>query len=338
MYTVYLVTFPNNKKYVGFTEKGIVERKRTHYASINSKKRTPMKNALKKYKGRETWEVLNCYQTLKLALKMESIFIERYDSVITGYNVQTGGQYCPPTRIKKGNTVYDYQGNKFNSFVEAAEYYGVTSSMVSASCREGYVVKNKTIFRRANEDFIRTGIICLENGKYYFNTVDVCSDLGFTKESCNSISRVIRGERSSYKGYTFIKYEDNYKSLIGSRFKTIRPKVAHNKIKSIYSSEGIHFNSCKEASDYYKIPETNIFYSMKQNKTLENGLKFSQGSPKKSYKKQIFCKNTGQYFKNIKEASSYFNINYSFFSKYFKKGKSIKGYSFEYVTREVCYS
>lgn len=338
MYTVYVVKFPNNKCYVGFTEKGITERKRTHYASINSKKRTPMKNALKKYKGQETWEIINCYQNKKVALKMEVVFIKKYNSIKNGYNVQKGGQYNPKLKDRDGIIVYDYQGRKYKSFVEAAKYYGVTSSMISASCREGYVVKNKTIFRRADEDFVKTGLICLENGKYYLNTTHACFDLGFTKKSSNSITRVIRGERSSYKGYTFIEYKDKYKSLIGSRFKTIRPKVAHNKIKSIHSSDGMHFNSCKEASDYYGIPESNILYSMRKDKTLDIGLKFSQDNPKKAYKKQIFCKNTDQYFKNIREASSYFNINYSFFSKYFKKGKSIKGYSFEYVTREVCYS
>lgn len=335
LYTVYRVKFPNGKSYIGFTEVGILERKRTHYSSINSKKRTPMKNALKKYKGRETWEVLNCYETLKLALKMESVFIEKYDSTNTGYNVQTGGQYCPPTRVKKGTKVIDYQGNIFESAEEAAKFYKVTASMVLASCREGYVVKDKTIFRKHNNDFVKKGIICLETGEYYINTGDVCRKLGFKKSAKNSITRAISGERSSYKGYTFLRYEPKYESLIGCKFKIIRPKTAHNKITEVYDSKGNKFSSIKEAASFYKISPSNVFYSIKQSKTLEMGIKFSNCPNIKAYEKLIKCHQTEELFENVRQISKALNIDYSYLSKSIKNNKKAKGYSFEYVLREV---
>lgn len=334
LYTVYRVRFPNGKSYIGFTEVGILERKRTHY-NTSKKRKTPIQNAFMKYRGEEYWEVLNCYANKKVALYMESFFIQKYDSIDKGYNIQTGGQYVPDSRKKKGTEVIDYQGNIFESAEQAAKFYRVTASMVLASCREGYVVKGKTIFRKQNSYFIKKGIICLETGEYYINTEDVCKKLGFKKTAKSSIARAVSGKRSSYKGYTFLRYKPEYENLIGCKFKIIRPKTAHNKIKTVYDSKGNKFGSVKEAASFYKISPSNVFYSIKESKTLGMGIKFSDCPEIKAYEKLIKCHQTEELFKNIRQVSKTLNIDYSYLSKSIKNNKKAKGYSFEYVLREV---
>lgn len=89
---VYKVIFPNNKIYIGITTKSLASRQKEHYRRMNSSVDWKFYNALRKYKGLETWEVLNCSATSWEELcKLERYYISEFDSCNNGYNCTSGG-------------------------------------------------------------------------------------------------------------------------------------------------------------------------------------------------------------------------------------------------------
>lgn len=89
---LYSVTFPNDKKYIGITAKGIEGRIRAHY---DASKRIDNKfyRALKKY-GAENVDitVLATNLTKEEAILLEKAFIEEFDTKTNGYNSTEGGE------------------------------------------------------------------------------------------------------------------------------------------------------------------------------------------------------------------------------------------------------
>lgn len=207
LYTVYKITFPNNKIYIGFTEVGILERVKTHI-SASKKRITKIHNAFNKYDNFKV-QVINCYSTRKLALYMERHYINRYNSTgKNGYNIQSGGQYVPLARIKKGRKVIDCRGNIFNTITECADFYGVTIASIRLCC-----INKWKVLRKYNVKFYEEGdtkcskfthikkVKCLNNNQIYKNAEEAKEQLGL--KSSLSIRRVCRGERNHYAGFNF---------------------------------------------------------------------------------------------------------------------------------------
>lgn len=89
---VYLIIFPNGRKYVGITATSFDERKRSHFSHRNSS-RLPVHQALKNFAGQESWEVIGTALDWEQLLKLEVEMIEAHKSHISenGYNLTRGG-------------------------------------------------------------------------------------------------------------------------------------------------------------------------------------------------------------------------------------------------------
>ena len=190
--TVYRIKFPNGKLYVGFTEVGILERKKTHYMA-SAKRKTPIHMAIQKYKGQEEWEVINCYSCKETALFMESFFIKKYNSMDNGYNVQSGGQFVPESRNKKGIPIIDCRGNYFKTYTDCAKFYEVTLACIRFCCKYNYRVKRKYSVKIYEEGDIRCKpydkkeqyIRCLDNERLYRSAREAAKDLNLTEKNNN---------------------------------------------------------------------------------------------------------------------------------------------------------
>ncbi len=89
IYQIYKATSPSGKVYIGYTSRKLKYRKRGHYRDARNDSKIPFHRALRKYKNNVKFEVIAWYYTRKLALKMEMVFIKKYDSSLkgNGYNV-----------------------------------------------------------------------------------------------------------------------------------------------------------------------------------------------------------------------------------------------------------
>lgn len=108
-FILYKVTFPNSKIYIGYTSKSMKKRKADHYYNATSYKkcRTPIMNAIKKFRPNEIWEILGQYKTLKEVHTAEIAAIALFNStdLNIGYNISAGGagiKHTPFTKAKIG--------------------------------------------------------------------------------------------------------------------------------------------------------------------------------------------------------------------------------------------
>ena len=89
---VYLISFPNGKKYVGITTNSLDERKSSHISHRNTSA-LPVHQALKKYLGTESWEIIGKATSWEALTRLEILKIEEYKSLtnLEGYNLTIGG-------------------------------------------------------------------------------------------------------------------------------------------------------------------------------------------------------------------------------------------------------
>ena len=93
IYSIYKITFPNTKIYIGITSRDPLERIIEHKYHW-SKSTLPIHRAFNKYKDQEEWEVI--YQTKYIddIKEKETYFINLFTSHISqnGYNLTLGGE------------------------------------------------------------------------------------------------------------------------------------------------------------------------------------------------------------------------------------------------------
>jgi group I intron endonuclease len=89
---IYKITFPNGKVYIGKC-KDLRSRKSSHrYSMNNNSNKTRLKRAFLKYGfDSVSWEVVFETNDSNLLNEKEIYFIEKYNSVKTGYNITIGG-------------------------------------------------------------------------------------------------------------------------------------------------------------------------------------------------------------------------------------------------------
>jgi len=95
-YKNYMIKFPNEKVYVGYTSTSMEDRRKAHKRDM--KLNRPVSNALKKY-GFENvnWQIIAEFDNEHDALENEKKLIEEYNSrdINFGYNVSVGGETFP---------------------------------------------------------------------------------------------------------------------------------------------------------------------------------------------------------------------------------------------------
>ncbi len=88
---IYKVTFPNSKVYVGLTTTTLKKRKIGHYSKMRKGYTQYFYNALRKYQGQESWEIIDETENFENLKKLEIHYIDFYKSYTNGYNLTKGG-------------------------------------------------------------------------------------------------------------------------------------------------------------------------------------------------------------------------------------------------------
>ena len=181
MYKVYKLTAPDNRSYIGFTERTLEQRFDDGIGYVhNCSKRSIIAKAIIYYGWKNfKIEVLETTDSKEQASELERFYIEKYRTTETefGFNTQSGGK----------------SGYTFNSdFLKDVK--GKRHSI-------------NTEFKMGHSCFTAHPFVCLENGKTYMTKELAEKDLG-TKLS--HIYEVCKGKRKHCKGYHFV-YCENYK-------------------------------------------------------------------------------------------------------------------------------
>ena len=96
MYTIYKLTSPSNKVYIGWTSRPLKKRLQDHMSEVRRGYQRPIQKALRKY-PLEQWiqEVLIETTDYSASLSDEVKYISEHDSTdpSKGYNISTGGEH-----------------------------------------------------------------------------------------------------------------------------------------------------------------------------------------------------------------------------------------------------
>lgn len=105
MYTVYLLTSPRGRHYVGYTSRPLKKRLQDHVSDAKRLGRSKMHRAINKYPI-ETWAVEVLLQTPDRdeALDEERKRIDDYDSIRSGYNISVGGECGAEGAVRSAET------------------------------------------------------------------------------------------------------------------------------------------------------------------------------------------------------------------------------------------
>ena len=89
---IYMITFPNGKRYVGLTATSFEERKASHISHRRTSN-LPVHNALERYLGSEEWEVVAEGENWDELTQLEIYYIDKYKThtSLNGYNLTFGG-------------------------------------------------------------------------------------------------------------------------------------------------------------------------------------------------------------------------------------------------------
>lgn len=156
---VYLLTFPNGKKYVGITSKRFKDRLYEHCSSaINEKDQGyngKKARAIRKYKEFKA-EVLFEGNSDELGDK-EIEFIEEYDSYNNGYNSTFGGEYGTLGNIRSDISKQKSKDSSTNKkYVVCRNIYNgeILDFKSMQDCADYFEVKVKKISRYINDNLL----------------------------------------------------------------------------------------------------------------------------------------------------------------------------------------
>ncbi|HAU86059.1 MAG TPA: hypothetical protein DCW90_11355 [Lachnospiraceae bacterium] len=237
IYKVYRYWSPSGKSYIGQTKKSL-EARSNHGKAYNDCKK--FKNAIKSY----TWnwfenhnEILESNLTKEEADYWEKYYIEKYDSIKNGYNIQSGGQLDAAEFLKKeivGVNCKTHEILYFDSGLSASEQIKIHKGNISScliknhskakieNTSGGYVWLYKEDWERLSKEEIEEiktivpyqhkckmiPVICINTGKVYPSMQDAAWD---TLTKTNGISRCCkRGDHSYITSKDGIQYHWKY--------------------------------------------------------------------------------------------------------------------------------
>lgn len=178
MYVVYKVTSPSNKVYVGLTKHGVHKRKLAHFREVRQGSTKPFHNALKKYNDKMIWEVLEDNLNQSQARAYEICYIAFFQSTdrTKGYNLSHGGQ---------GTLKIAYSEDRLRRQKEHLSRIRQAPKCLAKRARS-----------MGGKPFI-----CVETGERFDYLMEAAVKFGTADK--NSIYRVLKGKRQSYKGFHF---------------------------------------------------------------------------------------------------------------------------------------
>lgn len=139
-FTVYMHTFPNEKRYIGITRTSLEQRFKNGYAYAYNKE---MYDDIQKYGWDNIKHDVICTNlSVKEACNLEIELIREYDTTNSknGYNITSGGEigrykYKKSKKecgeVALGDNIKFYRERKHISQTELAELCGITPSMIS---------------------------------------------------------------------------------------------------------------------------------------------------------------------------------------------------------------
>ena len=213
-YCVYMhINKINNKRYVGITFREPEQRWQKGYGYHRQPK---FYNAILKY-GWDNFEHIILEQdipTEEEALKLETFYIKKYDTVNNGYNTVEEGQ-CSSPFCFKGIPIYCIETNKYyNSIADAARDLnlknpGDIEKVIRGErngCHNLHFIKQsdinseniKTILAKQTGRFRK--IYCLDNQQIFLSLQDAAK---FCGRSAQSVMLNCQNKRKSCGGYHF---------------------------------------------------------------------------------------------------------------------------------------
>lgn len=208
MYKIYRVTNnANDKVYIGATKDTVEKRKQNHYYKSQTDTGAKFHTEIATYGlGSFQWETIDTACTVDELAAKEKYYIHVYESQQTGYNSDQGGAFKKTVYQYSENGVYI---NRFSNLREAANSVGVCKQAVSRACLNkskkccgfywSYEYLDSPVFEKdkRSKKVFRYSL----NGELEEDYDSVAEASRKTGYSESGISRVCRGERSSYKGF-----------------------------------------------------------------------------------------------------------------------------------------
>jgi group I intron endonuclease len=128
---IYCFIFPNDKRYIGFSTKNVKQRWSMHKHHAKNGVKNKLYNAIRKY-GFDNIEkiILIEHPDKKYTLEiLESLYIEKFNSIENGYNTAPGGGNFPimigntnPSYIRKGKPMKEWlTEEQINNYIQATK-------------------------------------------------------------------------------------------------------------------------------------------------------------------------------------------------------------------------
>ena len=229
---VYLISFPNGKKYIGITSTSFEERKQGHLSHMNTSK-LPVSNALRKYGEQVIWEVIDKADNWNELCHLEKSYIIKYDSLNNGYNLTAGGDGTVGYEHSEENNIKNSQrrkkffknpANRLNQSIaskkahqknpEQALNHSKTMSQKFEDPNQRKKVADGMRKFLSNEEALK--IHSIQRGAKYFlvHKDDIFIGEWLSQNQCardlnlsvSHINRCLHNKRKSHKGYIF-KYK-----------------------------------------------------------------------------------------------------------------------------------
>ena len=132
-YKIYIITNKiKNKIYIGITSMSIQHRFNGHKRKARFNPTTNLHQSIRKH-GEESFTIIELYsfysEDKKYAYMVEQIFIDMYNSVENGYNMEVGYGWNIVDRSGKNNPMYGkISGNAKKVCIDGVEYSSVTAA------------------------------------------------------------------------------------------------------------------------------------------------------------------------------------------------------------------
>lgn len=178
---VYMITFPNNKRYIGITCNSLNTRRSEHRSKVNHGSKLYVHNALRKYNNDVTWSILEHCDSYEKAQERERYYINDYKTFGDfGYNLTVGGE---------GSTGYKFTAEQRERMSKSHCGYNMPLQQRQA-IRRGNLGKITGKARKIRVINVNTGKI-----KVYSSIMQAVRE-GFDRVG---ISKCCLGKRKTYK-------------------------------------------------------------------------------------------------------------------------------------------
>jgi group I intron endonuclease len=195
-YTVYKLTSPSGKSYVGWTGRKLKKRLQDHISEVRRGLVRPIQNALRKY-SLDLWdkEILVETKDYTESLKAEVHFINQFQTTdpSKGYNISTGGE-CGASGVTRSEEVRQkIREGKQRSFWRSTPEHGAKISAALKGHPSSEKQKQATVKARA-----RIYSVVFPDGSVHeiYNLNSFCRDMGLDAPNLRT---------SSSKGYRLHK-------------------------------------------------------------------------------------------------------------------------------------